>query len=47
MVHATGHALQHRNIQLCFVRELGGVEILEILSKNSNPRYDYGQFYLV
>ena len=26
----------------CFVRELGGVEILEILSKNSNPRCDYG-----
>ena len=25
----------------------GGVEILEILSRNSNPRYDYRQFYIV
>ena len=31
-------------IHQCFVHEPGSVGILKILSRNSMPRYDYGQF---
>ena len=45
VVYATRHALQEKNMLQCFVCEQGGVEIPEVLSTNSNPKYDYGQFY--